>query len=76
MADDCDNGWTHLCGVQHDREIQVDPETDELVTGFAEGSGPVAVGGCQTVRCETHCSCFFPDGVHHEDCAKAGSDEP
>jgi hypothetical protein len=85
----CDHGWVHLCGGPHDLVLEeqdvpvvVDGEptgetTRELVSVYPEGhvpERPAAAGGCLTVRCETHCSCFAPDGVHDPDCFLGGSD--
>lgn len=74
----CDNGWIHLCGGPHGNELveRTDPTTGETeyVSVVAEGHVPMrpaSEGGCQTVRCQTHCSCFGPDGVHDTDCALA-----
>ena len=61
----CDNGWKHLCGGPH----AVDPGDDREVVPPL----PAEEGGCRTVRCDKHCSCFAPDGEHDALCAKAGS---
>ena len=58
---DCDHGWVHVCGGPHAPADKSDTRT--LV--------PVAEGGCVTVRCDQHCSCFAPEGVHDADCARA-----
>jgi hypothetical protein len=76
---DCDNGWIHLCGGPHTGVLQevtlVNPQTGEQTTEMQSAPQtpyrPAAEGGCQTVRCTVHCSCFGPDGVHDPECALA-----
>jgi hypothetical protein len=75
--DCCDNGWRHLCGGTHDlveREVEyTDPESGEVTMRVMPVlSTPIRPEGCATVRCEIHCSCFHPDGVHDEECALHG----
>lgn len=65
MPADCDNGWVHLCGGPHEPRDENDDR--ELVP-----ERPATEGGCLTVRCEIHCSCFAPDGVHDPDCFVEG----
>lgn len=66
MEEPCDYGWFHLCGGPHvvsegdDRQAVPFPGPDE--------------DECRTVRCGTHCSCFFPDYVHDPECALAVND--
>lgn len=80
----CDHGWVHLCGGSHDTTlVEVDstnPETGEpdgkmMVEQYVPPSMPPMTpveGGCQTVRCKKHCSCFVPDGAHVPECSQAG----
>ena len=77
----CDHGWIHVCGGPHDSELveQDVPVFDEAgkPTGKMERGlvsvliTPIAEGGCKTIRCDTHCSCFAPEGVHEDECALA-----
>ena len=78
---DCDHGWVHVCGGPHDmvtvtQEVQVRDEDGQFtgeneIVEVPQMRTPYAEGGCQTVRCPHHCSCFRPDGVHEPECALA-----
>lgn len=57
---DCDHGWVHLCGGPHDV-----PDGDKRKVVAVRSPED---GGCQTVRCANHCSCFAPDGEHDLEC--------
>lgn len=80
--DCCDNGWRHLCGGPHGtmlvEQTVTNTDTGEAETALVEVPAdgnvperPEDEGGCQTIRCTVHCSCFAPDGEHLEGCALA-----
>lgn len=80
--DCCDNGWIHLCGGPHD-EFTTAPQTNiNPATGEEETvevpvmTNPPLPTGCQTVRCEVHCSCFAPNFEHQPGCALATEEVP